>query len=601
MNYSDGMGSTVPMRTFTAAFQSILYPQSSRMSRVLAVGLICAVALTMAAASRASVTPPVTWRPVETASTAFSRNPQVATDGDNGLTAVWTSIGSQQGIVYSDLRTDNSWSRPRYIPGSTTSSQAEDPVIAVSPNGNTVVAWSTDHYVQASIRLWNGSWTTAQTLGSLVDPSDTNWEMQAAINNDGTAVVVWEHIDAAATDYSIEAAFARGGTTFAAEQTIDGGAAASNAYTPDVVIDAAGNALVVYGYDNGVTDNVVRQSLAPANAAFAAPTAIDTRASGANSATHYPTLVADQTSGTVLGTWTDICDDAEVNCLSWPIVVALKGTVATGLGNKQRLSNPANGPVSTGPERQGWRPAVAIDQEQRGVVVWEANGGATDEIYSATNDDGGVFGDTTLVSATGISGDFDPEQRVAVADGYILVSWVDKQGGDIGPRIYTAQATHAPVPAFTSDGRVSDDTESDQAVIALSEGGYGGLFWRASSDEIASLTNAPADTTAPTLTIPAANTKLRVRSGKFRFKVGCPSAEYTCRGGVRFKRVGSSRVLTSKSYSLTGGDSSRLSMRLTRAARNLLAQQGTLKVVATITIKDRAGNQQTQTRRYKLV
>jgi hypothetical protein len=118
----------------------------------------------------------------------------------------------------------------------------------------------------------------------------------------------------------------------------------------------------------------------------------------------------------------------------------------------------------------------------------------------------------------------------------------------------------------------------------------------------------PSSTTPPAKPKPPAGgsakdsvaPRVKVRRGRVRVSVGgylvlrasCPRGERSCRVVLKLKR--GRTTLTQKTFTVSGGQSRELALRLTRAARRRLAASGgSLRVIAAAAARDAAGNRAT--------
>ena len=114
----------------------------------------------------------------------------------------------------------------------------------MNQNGNAIAVW--ERYdispVRVQASMWNGSvWSTPDVLSSS-DQGDANLP-QISMNTSGSAVTIWEKIDEL-NDNRIQASRWNGSSWSALPDTLsDGG---QNAYTPQISIDANGNAIAVW-------------------------------------------------------------------------------------------------------------------------------------------------------------------------------------------------------------------------------------------------------------------------------------------------------------------------------------------------------------------
>src|SRR5204862_456629 len=120
---------------------------------------------------------------------------------------------------------------------------ASFPQVAVDSAGDAVVVWrrfdGSNYRVQARARTPGGAWSAIQTLS---DPGQNAAAPQVGVDSAGDAVVVWRRFDG--TNYRVQArARAAGGAVSAIQTLSDPGQSAS---VPRVGVDSAGNAVVVW-------------------------------------------------------------------------------------------------------------------------------------------------------------------------------------------------------------------------------------------------------------------------------------------------------------------------------------------------------------------
>ena len=107
----------------------------------------------------------------------------------------------------------------------------------------------------------------------------------------------------------------------------------------------------------------------------------------------------------------------------------------------------------------------------------------------------------------------------------------------------------------------------------------------------------PPDNTAPKVRPKPKSVEVS-RSGRFKIRVRCPSRETRCRIALKFRYRG--KTVASKSVTVPGGQSARVTLRLKKSARNALQVRGRLSLNAVTTTRDAAGNQATTRTRMTL-
>jgi len=369
-----------------------------------------------------------------------------------------------------------------------------------------------------------------------------------------------------------------------------------------VAIDAAGRAIVIYPHANPeVSDsNTMRQALAPAAGAFAAPSVLDTSTFGENATDTNPRVAANA-NGAVVAGWGDQCEDdcAEIYYFRMGV-----GTTSTGVTSSKAVSNPGTViDADSGEERKaGGISEVAIDEAGNGTMVWDASvaGLATDyDYWSAHSTPAGAIGPSTVFATNTAA--IDGELHVAAANGRVLASWTSAPDAGETASVYMAQTVHpgAAAPAWTTPTRVSrSGVSSDAPRVALSSNGVAAISFRRAGDRIAVNTNARKDTSKPTLQVPATGTRLTSSTKVFGVSIKCPSSEARC-VGVMTARTGST-VVGRGTFDLDGNERARRSLTLTNAAFARLKAAGSLSVRVEFIAYDGGRNTRTTSRTFTL-
>ena len=188
--------------------------------------------------------------------------PQIAIDTNGDGLAVWRQItGSQFDIVSNRYTPGSGWRTARSITTDKTH-DAADPQIAFDTNGNALAVWAqaatnangiiwTDRYPAAG-----SDWDTAAPLGTVI-PFANMQTPQIAFDANGNALAVWQqYIQGQDKARNIAASrFSAAGTwgTPALIETDDAG----DASTPQIAVDANGNALAVWQQSDGTRNNIV--------------------------------------------------------------------------------------------------------------------------------------------------------------------------------------------------------------------------------------------------------------------------------------------------------------------------------------------------------
>jgi hypothetical protein len=130
---------------------------------------------------------------------------------------------------------------------------ANSPQVAVDPNGNAVVVWSlfdgTNSRIQARRRSASGTLSSKQTLSAAGQDAQTP---QVAVDANGNAVVVWQRSDG--TNVRIQARYRSASGTLSSVQTLS--AAGQDASDPQVSVDPNGNAVAVWWRSDGTNARI---------------------------------------------------------------------------------------------------------------------------------------------------------------------------------------------------------------------------------------------------------------------------------------------------------------------------------------------------------
>jgi hypothetical protein len=162
--------------------------------------------------------------------------PQVAVDeGGNGV-SVWTGFDGANDRIQSTFLLHVQTLSDAGL-------DAFDPQVAVDPNGNAVAVWQrfdgTESRTQARRRSASGTLSSVQDLSAAGQSANSP---QVAVDPNGNAVVVWSLFDG--TNSRIQARRRSASGTLSSVQTLS--AAGQDAVSPQVAVDANGNAVVVW-------------------------------------------------------------------------------------------------------------------------------------------------------------------------------------------------------------------------------------------------------------------------------------------------------------------------------------------------------------------
>lgn len=202
--------------------------------------------------------------------------PQVAADGAGNLTVVWLSQrkGFTDGVVAAERPADGEWSGPvrlsvdrnvpGYVPGAEEVYGAARVDLAVSPGGDTVVAW--DWGSDQRDKAWRirsvdqpvgGDWSEPIE----VTPASGANSPQLGVATDGTVTLLYGR-QAFGRPQLLKARQRPAGGDWTGPDTV-----AAEGYSPELAVDLAGNAVVAYTPNFNRVRAVYRPAAGPWGAA----------------------------------------------------------------------------------------------------------------------------------------------------------------------------------------------------------------------------------------------------------------------------------------------------------------------------------------------
>ncbi len=177
-----------------------------------------------------------TLGPIRTLSPGAAAYPQLAMDTNGNALVVWTHHdGTNDRIQLRRHSAAGSLSAVQTL--SPAGGDASRPQVAIDRNSNAVVVWSGVGGIQLCSRSAAGTLSAVQTLSAAGGDLP-----QVAINGNGAALVVWQGYDGPKPRIELRRRSATGGLN--AVQMLS--PAGLEAYRPQLAIDAANNALVVW-------------------------------------------------------------------------------------------------------------------------------------------------------------------------------------------------------------------------------------------------------------------------------------------------------------------------------------------------------------------
>jgi PKD repeat protein len=307
-----------------------------------------------------------------------SQAPDVAIDAHGDALAVWLRYdGSDERVQAAYRPAGGAFGTPQTL--SEAGVEATGPRVAMNGAGEAVVVWSVmlggKEEIQAAPAAPGGAFGTPVNLTGFSVVASVP---QVALDSHGDAIAVWDGYDG--TNIRIEDAIRAAGGGFGAAQFLS--PAGSNADTPQVAFDAAGNALAVWRFD-GSPASTVQGAYRPAGGSFAPAQTISTPSPAPAQA---PQVAFDGSSEGVVA-WKQ-SDGSEPR-----VYASVRSAGAGGTYSAPSVLDPS------GPE--AYEPQIAGDGQSATIVSWKTFNGITSSTQAAVRPAGGSFSAATTVSATG--------------------------------------------------------------------------------------------------------------------------------------------------------------------------------------------------------
>ncbi len=186
--------------------------------------------------------------------------PQVAVDADgDAVFTWWRSDGASYRVQARARSAGGALSAVQTLSGS----NARYPEVAVDADGDAVFTWyrfdGRNLRVQARARSAAGALSAVQTLS---ETGQNAWDPEVAVNADGDAVFTWTRFDG--EDYRVQARARSAAGALSAVQTLSG--AGQSAELPQVAVDADGDAVFTWMRFHGSNNRAQARALSAGGA-----------------------------------------------------------------------------------------------------------------------------------------------------------------------------------------------------------------------------------------------------------------------------------------------------------------------------------------------
>ena len=238
---------------------------------------------------------------------------RVAADSAGDAVAVWRRYDGSRYIIQASVRpAGGSFGEP--VDLSASGQNAADPQIALDPAGNAIAIWSrsdgTHTIVQATVRPAGGAFGMPVDLSASGQSAD--WP-QLAFDQAGEAIAVWQRSNG--TRSIAQAAVRPAGGSFGMPVDLSGTDLDAN--VPQVAVDAAGDAVVVFQHQDDfmASNSTVQAVVRPAGGSFGPPIDLSTPSGGAYSV--QPQVAVDP-AGDAVVVWVRVGGDYRVQAAARP-------------------------------------------------------------------------------------------------------------------------------------------------------------------------------------------------------------------------------------------------------------------------------------------
>ncbi len=216
---------------------------------------------------------------IETDNLGNAYNPEVVIDPLGNAIVVWYQSDGTRDNIHAN-RFDSGtlkWGTPTLVEIDNLGS-AERPHIAVDPSGNAIAVWRQSNGTRYSIlaNRFDGI-TLKWGVATLIETNDLGHahSPQVAVDKSGNAVVVWNQSDGNRQKNNIWANRFDGVSLKWGVATLIETDNVGHAYSPHVVVDPSGNAMVVWYQSDGTWYNTLANLLDGVNLKWGVPTLIE--------------------------------------------------------------------------------------------------------------------------------------------------------------------------------------------------------------------------------------------------------------------------------------------------------------------------------------
>ncbi len=298
---------------------------------------------------------------IEANDTGDAYYPQIALDSAGNAIAVWQqSDGTRNDIWANRYLPGFGWGTPELIETDNVES-AYVPQIAVDSAGNAIAVWN--QYDGMRFNIWanryvaGSGWGTAELIETDNVGDATN--PQIALDSAGNAIAVWHQFDGTRNNIWANRYIADSGWGTAELIETDD---TENARFPQIAVDAAGNAIVVWHQFDGARNNIWANRYI-ADSGWGTAELIETDNAGS---AYYPQIAMDS-AGNAIAVWHQN-DGARYN------IWANRYVAGSGWGAAELIETDNVGDATN--------PQTALDSTGNAIAVWRQSDGTRSNIWA---------------------------------------------------------------------------------------------------------------------------------------------------------------------------------------------------------------------------
>ncbi len=301
--------------------------------------------------------------------------PQVAMDNNGNAVIVWQqSDGTNSQIFKSEYR-NGAWTHPSSLTAniSPDGQNAELPQAAMDDNGNAVIVWlqsdGTNYQIFKS-EYRNGAWTHPSSPTDNISPDGKHaYEPQAAMDNNGNAVIVWYQDDGSGEDQIFKSEYRNGAWTHPANLTDNISPDVQYASDPQVAMDDNGNAVIVWQQLDGTYNQIYKSEYR--GGVWTHPSALTDNISPDGQGAYYPQVAVDNNGNAVI-VWQQFDNGG------------LKYQIFKSEYRNNAWSHPSSLTDNISPDGQSaFSPQAAMDNNGNAVIVWYQSDGTYYQIFKS--------------------------------------------------------------------------------------------------------------------------------------------------------------------------------------------------------------------------